>query len=366
MAWNADVTRLPAAMHSQYLRHCFLNNDLADGHMPFEGQSLSLRDIRVPVFAVGTVKDHVAPWRSVYKIHRLVQGDVTFALTNGGHNAGIVSEPGHKGRYFQYLTTPHSAPLAHGGRMAGRSTTPRRQLVDGLERLDGGAQQRHRRARPHLVAQHGRVRRAGRIRDGALRRLTLALLPTGVSTPPALRCQCQGQFFVHRPRFTRQLGGQHLPAQHRTSGRARPCRYTAAAPAVVARPAPPPVVAGRVPCNAPPPRPALGRIGGASACATSGNRRCNRVKLAVWSSGFKWLCMAPRSNVDPINQPGWPIRPQGATDKTAVSVHRKRWQRHLGVRCKRVPGNLSPQRVQRPCTGAASPPRCCNSPKPWG
>ncbi len=109
MAWNADVTRLPAAMHSQYLRHCFLNNDLAEGHMPFEGQSLSLRDIRVPVFAVGTVKDHVAPWRSVYKIHRLVQGDVTFALTNGGHNAGIVSEPGHKGRYFQYLTTPHKA-----------------------------------------------------------------------------------------------------------------------------------------------------------------------------------------------------------------------------------------------------------------
>ncbi|WP_408033519.1 PHA/PHB synthase family protein [Tepidimonas charontis] len=105
MAWNADVTRLPAVMHSQYLRQCYLNNDLAEGRFRFEGQPIALRDIRVPVFAVGTVKDHVAPWRSVYKIHQLVSAEVTFALTNGGHNAGIVSEPGHAGRYHHLLTT---------------------------------------------------------------------------------------------------------------------------------------------------------------------------------------------------------------------------------------------------------------------
>ncbi|MGQ9724835.1 MAG: PHA/PHB synthase family protein [Tepidimonas sp.] len=110
MAWNADVTRLPAVMHSQYLRHCYLNNDLAEGRFQFEDQPISLRDIRVPVFAVGTIKDHVAPWRSVYKIHHLVSAEVTFALTNGGHNAGIVSEPGHRGRYHQLLTTPASHP----------------------------------------------------------------------------------------------------------------------------------------------------------------------------------------------------------------------------------------------------------------
>lgn len=110
MAWNADVTRLPAVMHSQYLRSCYLNNDLAEGRLRFEDQPVSLRDIRVPVFAVGTVKDHVAPWRSVYKIHHLVSAEVTFALTNGGHNAGIVSEPGHRGRYHQLLTTPASHP----------------------------------------------------------------------------------------------------------------------------------------------------------------------------------------------------------------------------------------------------------------
>jgi polyhydroxyalkanoate synthase len=105
MAWNADVTRLPAVMHSQYLRRMFLGNDLAEGRYPFEGQAVSLRDIDVAVFAVGTVKDHVSPWRSVFKIHQLVDTDVTFVLTNGGHNAGIVSEPGHAGRHYQMQTT---------------------------------------------------------------------------------------------------------------------------------------------------------------------------------------------------------------------------------------------------------------------
>jgi polyhydroxyalkanoate synthase len=109
MIWNADVTRLPAVMHSQYLRHCFLNNDLAEGRYLHEGEPISLRDIRVPVFAVGTVKDHVAPWRSVYKIHRLVSVDVTFALTSGGHNAGIVSEPGRPRRQYQWLQSPASS-----------------------------------------------------------------------------------------------------------------------------------------------------------------------------------------------------------------------------------------------------------------
>ncbi len=105
MTWNADVTRMPAVMHSQYLRRMYLANELAEGRYEFEGTALSLDDIRVPMFVVGTVKDHVSPWRSVYKVLRLVGGEVTFALTNGGHNAGIVSEPGHAGRRYQIKTT---------------------------------------------------------------------------------------------------------------------------------------------------------------------------------------------------------------------------------------------------------------------
>ncbi len=104
MAWNADTTRMPARMHSEYLRHMFLNNDLASGRYHVDGHHVSLRDIRLPVFAVGTETDHIAPWKSVFKIHALGHADVTFALTNGGHNAGVLSEPGHKHRHFRIHT----------------------------------------------------------------------------------------------------------------------------------------------------------------------------------------------------------------------------------------------------------------------
>jgi polyhydroxyalkanoate synthase len=104
MAWNADATRLPYRMHSEYLRRLFLHNDLAEGCYQVGGRPITLADIRAPVFAVGTVKDHVVPWRSAYKLHLLTDTDLTFVLTSGGHNAGIVSEPGHPRRSYQAAT----------------------------------------------------------------------------------------------------------------------------------------------------------------------------------------------------------------------------------------------------------------------
>ncbi|XOT95080.1 PHA/PHB synthase family protein, partial [Alcaligenes pakistanensis] len=101
MAWNADATRMPATMHSQYLRRMYLNNDLSQNRYPLEGRIVSLAQINLPVFCVGTVSDHVAPWRSVYKLHYLVPAEITFVLTTGGHNAGIVSTPGHPRRKYQ-------------------------------------------------------------------------------------------------------------------------------------------------------------------------------------------------------------------------------------------------------------------------
>lgn len=101
MAWNADTTRMPYKMHSEYLRKLFLDNELAQGRFEVGGEPVSLRDIRAPIFCVSTTRDHVAPWPSVYKLHLLVDTEITFVLANRGHNAGIVSEPGHKGRQYQ-------------------------------------------------------------------------------------------------------------------------------------------------------------------------------------------------------------------------------------------------------------------------
>jgi len=101
MAWNADATRMPYRMHSEYLHSLFLHNDLFEGRYSIAGKRIALPDIQTPMFVVATEKDHVAPWHSVFKIRLATDAPLTFLLTSGGHNAGIVSEPGHPHRHFR-------------------------------------------------------------------------------------------------------------------------------------------------------------------------------------------------------------------------------------------------------------------------
>jgi polyhydroxyalkanoate synthase len=99
LAWNADSTRLPAAMHSFYLRSLYLHNELARGQLTLAGRRLALSDIKNDTYVVAAINDHIVPWEASYQATRLLGGDVRYVLSSGGHIAGIVNPPGPKARY---------------------------------------------------------------------------------------------------------------------------------------------------------------------------------------------------------------------------------------------------------------------------
>lgn len=91
--WNADSTRMPAAMHSWYLRKLYLENALVAGNVEIDGVPIDLGRIDVPACFVSTVDDHIAPWRSTYAGARMLGGRVKFILGGSGHIAGIINPP---------------------------------------------------------------------------------------------------------------------------------------------------------------------------------------------------------------------------------------------------------------------------------
>jgi polyhydroxyalkanoate synthase subunit PhaC len=100
LAWNADSTRMPAAMHSFYLRNFYVENKLAKGQLELAGETIHLDEIKQPTYVVGAENDHIVPWRSAYKAGDLLAGPLRFVLSSGGHIAGIVNPPGPKGWYL--------------------------------------------------------------------------------------------------------------------------------------------------------------------------------------------------------------------------------------------------------------------------
>jgi polyhydroxyalkanoate synthase len=116
MAWNADATRMPYRMHSEYLRRLFLNNDFAHGRYEADGRPVALTDIEAPFYAVCTLTDNVAQWRSVYKLVLLADTDETFLLTSGGHNVGVVAPPDSGNRSYQMATHRHDTAFIDADR----------------------------------------------------------------------------------------------------------------------------------------------------------------------------------------------------------------------------------------------------------
>jgi len=112
LAWNADSTRMPAAMHAFYLRNFYLENNLAAGTMDLGGKTIDLSVIKNSTYVVSAVNDHIVPWESAYKSIGLVSGPVRFVLGSGGHIAGIVSPPGPK--VWHLVSDSESAPPATG------------------------------------------------------------------------------------------------------------------------------------------------------------------------------------------------------------------------------------------------------------
>lgn len=98
--WNADSTRMTARNHAFYLRNCYLDNKLAKGEMVIDGRTLDLSKVKVPVYNLATIDDHIAPARSVFKGSKLFGGKVDYVLSGSGHIAGVVNPPDKKKYQF--------------------------------------------------------------------------------------------------------------------------------------------------------------------------------------------------------------------------------------------------------------------------
>jgi len=109
--WNSDSTRMPARMHSYYLRNMYIHNRLGEpGALELAGVKIDLSKVKVPAYFISTAEDHIAPWKTTYKGSRYLGGEVRFVLGGSGHIAGIVNPPSaQKYQYWTNEANPESA-----------------------------------------------------------------------------------------------------------------------------------------------------------------------------------------------------------------------------------------------------------------
>jgi polyhydroxyalkanoate synthase len=101
LAWNEDASRLPAAMHTQYLRSCYLENLLTQpGAFLADGTPVDMGAIETPLYVLGAENDHIAPWRSTYRTTQLVSGPAQYVLSFSGHIASMVNPPGNPKSWY--------------------------------------------------------------------------------------------------------------------------------------------------------------------------------------------------------------------------------------------------------------------------
>jgi polyhydroxyalkanoate synthase len=114
--WNSDSTRMPAAMHSFYLRKMYQQNLLAKpGGITLADTPIDLSKVRTPTFILATREDHIAPWKSTYAATRLYSGPIKFVLSDAGHMAGVISPPGTKYGHWANDELPSSPDEWFGG-----------------------------------------------------------------------------------------------------------------------------------------------------------------------------------------------------------------------------------------------------------
>ena len=103
--WNADSTRMPAKMHSFYLRNMYQENKLSTpGGISLAGTPIDLSKVKVPAYFISTREDHIAPWRATYRGTKLLGGENRFVLAASGHIAGVVNPP-EGGKYSHWLNS---------------------------------------------------------------------------------------------------------------------------------------------------------------------------------------------------------------------------------------------------------------------